>query len=155
MAGVLVDFTQGEIALTAATPKTVIQVKNAANHRFKVLGWGISFDGISGTAEPVVVEFAHADSDGTMTPLTGIKKDTSLPETVQTSGLHTATAEPTTITVLKKVEVHPQGGYEWIAPFGQEYQGGASSAGGTTGRFAIRVTAPANVNCCAYISIEE
>jgi len=159
MAGVLVDFTVGEVALVAATAQTVIQAKNAANHRFKLTGFQVSFDGVSSTADPVLVELCHVAStggDGTSSSLTGLKRDSSLPETVQTAGLKTFTAEPTTITVLKRFEVPAfQGSYEYIAPYGQEYQFGGSSAGADSGRVAIRCTAPANVNCCASLMIEE
>ncbi len=155
MAGVLVDFTAGEVALVAATAKTVIEAANAANHRFKLIGFQVSFDGISGSAEPVVVELTkNTTSSGTASALTGIKRDTTLPETIQTTGKHTFTVEPT-VVVLKRLEVHPQGSYEWIAPFGQEYQLGGAGAAADTGRIAIRCTAPAAVNCCATLSIEE
>ena len=158
MAGVLVDFSIGEVSLTAATAKTVIACKNAASHRYKLQGFQVSFDGTSGTAEPVVVELCHVNStgvDGTSSALTGIKRDTSLPETVQTTGRHTYTVEPTTSVMLRKWEVHPQGGYEWIAPFGQEYQFGGSAANADSGNVSIRCTAPANVNVCASLFIEE
>lgn len=158
MAGVLVDFTVGEVALVGAAAQTVIQCKNAANHRFKLLGFQISCDGTSSAAEPIIVDLCHVAStggDGTSAALTGLKRDSSLPETVQTSGLKTFSVEPTTMTVLKKWEVHPQAGYEYTCPFGQEYQFGGSSAGADSGRVALRCTAPAAVNVCASLLIEE
>lgn len=158
MAGLLVDFTTAEVALSGATARTVIATKNAANHRYKVVGFQVSFDGTSGTAEPVVVELLHINStgvDGTSSALTGIKRDTSLPESVQTTGRHSYTVEPTTVVVIKRWEVHPQGGYEWVAPFGQEYQFGGSAANADSGNCGIRCTAPAAVNVVASILIEE
>jgi hypothetical protein len=158
MAGILVDFTIGERALVAATAQTVIQCVNAAHHRYKLLGFQVSFDGIVVTAEPVLVELCHiaaTGGDGTSSSLTGLKRDSSLPETVQTTGLKSFTAEPTTVTVLKRWEVHPQSSYEWQAPYGQEYQFGGASAGADSGRVAIRCTAPAAVNVCASLLIEE
>src|SRR5262245_61640322 len=117
MAGVLFTaVTPTEIALTGATAKTVILLKNAANHRAKILGYHVSFDGTSGTAEPAVVQLIHCQTDGTMSSGTPEKVNLNDVETIQTAMLHTATVEPGTQTILKQHEVHPQGGYEWNAP---------------------------------------
>lgn len=154
MAGVLVTFTTPEISLTGAALKTCILVRNAANHRFKIKGFGAYFDGTSATNEPVQCFGYFATSNGTFTALTGIKVDQSLPEVVQTQGGHTATAEPAgTANVYKRFEVHPQSSYEWAAPFGDEIPCGAAAADGA--RFAIQALAANAVNIVCWISIEE
>jgi hypothetical protein len=158
MAGVLVDYTIAEQALVAATAETILELKNAAHHRYKLLEFNVSFDGVVVTAEPVVVELCRINStggDGTSSALTGLKRDGSLPETVQTTALNAFTAEPTTVNVLRRFEVHPQGSFNWQAPFGQEYQFGGATAGADSGRVALRCTAPVAVNVCASMSIEE
>lgn len=158
MADLYVDYTVGEVGLVAATVKTLLQLKNAAHHRFKLIGFQITFSGVSGTAEPVLVELCQVQAtggDGTSSALTGRKRDPSLPETVQTTALQTFTAEPTTSNVLRRWLVHPQGGYEYIASFGQEYCFGGATAAPDSGRCSIRATAPANVDCAVTMSIEE
>ena len=138
-----------EIALTAATAKTVIQLVAASNHPVKLLGWGVFFDGTSSTAEPVVVELLRQTTAGTMTSLTPVKVDPGRDETLQTTAQHTATAEPTAGDVLARRNVHPQSGYEVMYPFGQEM----IIPGG--GRIGIRCTAPAGVNVAAEMRFEE
>lgn len=138
-----------EIALGAATAKTVLQLVAATNHRVKILGFGVYFDGVSSTAEPVQVRLLRQSTAGTMTSLTPVKKDDSLAETLLTTAQHTATAEPTAGDVIKAVEVHPQSGYEYTAPFGGEVIVGGGD------RIGIECTAPAIVNVRAWIDFEE
>lgn len=139
-----------EVALTAATTRTVIQVIAPTNHRVKILGWGVFFDGTSATAEPVQVELLRQTTAGTMSSLTPVKTDAAS-ETLLTTAQHTATAEPTAGDILDVVECHPQSGFEKImsTPGSQLYVIGGG------GRVGIRCTAPAGVNCRAKIIIEE
>jgi hypothetical protein len=138
-----------EVALSAATAKTVIQLVAATNHRVKVLRWGVFFDGVSVSAEPVQVRLLRQTTAGTMSSLTPVKLDDSLAETLQTTAQHTATAEPTAGDVVDVVEVHPQSGYEIIYPLGQEVIIGGGD------RLGIECTAPAGVNVRAKIVFEE
>lgn len=138
-----------EVALTAATAKTVIQLVAASNHRVAVLGWGVFFDGTSVTAEPVQVRLLRQTTAGTASALTPVALDGSVGETIQTTAQHTATVEPTAGNVVDVAEVHPQQGYEVIYPLGQE----VILAGG--GRVGIECTAPAGVNVRAKIRFEE
>jgi hypothetical protein len=137
-----------EVALSAASAKTVVSIKAPANHRLKVLRWGIFFDGISSVAEPVQVRLLRQSTDGTSTSATIVKIGTDS-ETIQSTGGYNFTAEPTAGDVLDVAEVHPQAGYEVIFPTGQEIK----VAGG--GRIGIECTAPATVNCRAKIVFEE
>jgi hypothetical protein len=141
--------TTAEIALSAATAKTVIQLVAATNHRVKILSWGVYFDGVSPTAEPVQVRLLRQTTAGTMSALTPTKRDDSIADTLLTTAQHTATAEPTAGDVLEVKEVHPQGGYEKIYPFAGEPIVGGSD------RLGIEVTAPATVNCRAELVFEE
>jgi hypothetical protein len=141
--------TTAEIALTAATARTLLQLLAPANHRVRLLGWGIFFDGTSPTAEPVQVRLLRQTSAGTMSALTPVKTDASLAETLLTTAQHTATVEPAAGDVLWAGEVHPQAGYSELLPWGTEIliQGG--------GRIGIEATAPAGVNARAWVSFEE
>lgn len=138
-----------EVALSAATAKTVLQVVAAANHRVKVLSWGVYFDGTSSSAEPVQVRLLRQTTAGTMSALTPTKRDDSIGETLQTTAQHTASAEPTAGDVLEAKEVHPQAGYEKIYPFGGEVIIGGGD------RLGIECTAPASVNARCEIVFEE
>lgn len=138
-----------EVACVAATAKTVLQVTAPTNIRVKLLGWSVSFDGTSATAEPVVVRLLRQTTAGTMSSLTPTKMDPGTDETLQSTAQHTATVEPTAGDTLHRVNIHPQTGYETLYPLGQEkiIQGG--------GRVGIEVTAPANVNVIATMLCEE
>lgn len=148
MAGLTCVAQTAEVALTAATTKTVIQVAAPASQRLILKSWGISFDGVSSTAEPVQVELLRQTTAGTMTSLTPVRRSAGS-ETVQATAQHTATVEPTAGDVLDSVEVHPQGGYKEIVPF----DGRIEVPGGT--RIAVRATAPAAVNARAVLTWEE
>ena len=150
MSALVANYQAGEIVLVAATAKTVLQVLMPSNHRGKLLAWGVSFDATSVTAEPVVVRLLRQTTAGsggsTVTPT---KQDDSIAETIQSSGLSGMTSEPTAGDVLKRLEVHPQSGYEHTAPFGQEVIIGGSD------RLGIECTAPAGVNAIPWMLIEE
>jgi len=149
MAAFIGQAVTAEIALTAATAKTVLQVIAPTNHRVKILSYGVSFDGTSSSAEPVQVRLIRQTTAGTMTSLTPTKRDNSLSETLLVTAQHTATAEPTAGDLLDAMEVHPQGGYEFICPQGQEFIIGGG------GRVGIECTAPANVNVRAKLVWDE
>ncbi len=138
-----------EIALVSATLKTVIQLTTPANHRIKILGWGVYFDGTTSAAEPVVVSLVRQTSTGTMTPVTPVKRDPSVSETILTTAAINASVEPTTTDIIESKEVHPQSGYEKIYPFSQEIIIGGS------GRVGIICTAPNTVNVIGYVMFEE
>lgn len=138
-----------EVALSAATAKTVIQLVAATNHRVKVLRWGVFFDGTSVTAEPVQVRLLRQTTAGTMSALTPVKMDDSIADTLLTTAQHTATAEPTASDVLDVIECHPQQGYEIVYPLGMEPIIGGGD------RLGIECTAPATVNVRAKMHFEE
>lgn len=148
MAGVIGVATTSEVALTAATAKTVLQVVAASNHPVKILEWGVFFDGVSVTAEPVQIRLLRQSTAGTMSALTPVERSNH-GVTLQTTAQHTATAEPTAGNVLASREVHPQSGYQEKFAIGQEI------IIGSAGRIGIECTAPAGVNVRAEIVFEE
>ena len=149
MAGLIGIAGTPEVALSAATVRTVVQLIAPANQRLIIKRWSVSFDGVSSTAEPVWVRLLRQTSAGTMSALT-IVKNVAYPETLLATAQHTSTVSPTSGDVLQRVEVHPQGGgYEMVYPAGQEVQ----MSGGT--RLGIECTAAAAVNVTATIVYEE
>jgi hypothetical protein len=144
MAGLVCSATTAEIALAAATAKTVLQVTAPTNQRLLLKRWGVFFDGTSSTAEPVQVRLLRQTTAGTMSTTTPVLLSAGS-ETVQATAQNTATVEPTAGNVLDVAEVHPQSGFEVIIPFDQIIE----IPGGT--RIGIEVTAPAVVNCRAKL----
>lgn len=143
--------TTADVALTAATAKTVLQVINSSTGVIKVCEIGVSFDGVSSTAEPATVELTSSTQAGagTSTSQTPVQVSGAT-RTVQATGARNYTAEPTTLTVLKRWLVHPQTGIVIQFPLGREPQQNTGSDA-----LGIRVTAPATVNCQAYIEFTE
>lgn len=149
MAGVQGHLPSGEIALTAATAKTVLQIVAAANHRVKVLGLSIFGKGIVATDTPIKVRLLRQTTAGTMSAATPVKNSDGDDETLQTTGQHTATVEPTAGDVLATYEVHPQTGLVIFFPFGQEVivKGG--------GRLGVELTAAQAQTCSANMQFDE
>lgn len=153
MAGKLCSIvTSSEVALTAATAKTVLQLLTTSGTnlpRALIKKWGIFFDSTTTTAEPVVIKLIRQTTAGTsgssVTPVAvGDSADTILCTAAQNFS-----AEPTSGNVLDVVEVHPQAGYSVIFPLGMEIVVPANT------RLGIVATAPAGVNCHASIWFEE
>jgi hypothetical protein len=148
MAAVIGVANTAEVALSGATAKTVLQLVAASNHCVKIKSWGVFFDGISVTAEPVQVRLLRQSNAGTMSALTPVERSNH-GVTIQTTAQHSATAEPTAGNVLAVRECHPQSGYQEIFPAGDEI------IIGSDGRIGIECTAPASVNVRAEITFEE
>jgi hypothetical protein len=149
MAAFYGQASTAEIALTAATAKTVIQLVAATNHRVRVGGYGVYFDGVSTTEAPVQMRVLRQTTAGTMSALTPTKRDDSVADTLLTTAQHTATAEPTAGDALDVKEIHPQSGYEVWLPMGWEIIVGGGD------RLGIELTAPSAVNVRAVIYFEE
>jgi hypothetical protein len=143
--------TTGDIALTAATAKTILNFIAASNATFIVVEFAVSFDGTSATAEPVTVELCYSTQAGAGTStshtITQVRGPT---RTVQGTAQRNYSAEPTALTVWKRWLVHPQTGIEIQFPLGREPEEIVTADG-----ICIRCTAPATVNAQAYMEIEE
>lgn len=148
MAGVRAVAQTAEID-TGTSKKTLLQIVAATNQRVLVREISVSFDGTSNTAAPILVQVLRQTTAGTMSALTLQKMNPDDGETLQTTGQHTATAEPTGTDEVLGESVHPQGGYTWQAPFGGEIH----VPGG--GRLGLAVTAGAAVNAKARMIFEE
>jgi hypothetical protein len=148
MSGLFAVAETPAIALSANVAKTVLQLAGPPNHRVKILGWGVYFDGTSSTAVPVAARVLRQSTAGTMTGLTPTKTIPAA-ETILTAAQHTASAEPTAGDQVDMALVPPTTGYEVKFPFGQEiYMEGG-------GRLGIEITAPAIVNVKAKFFFEE
>lgn len=149
-AGYTVETT-ADVALSAATAKTILSVICAANAPVRICELAVSFDGVTGTAEPVTVELCSSTqaTAGTSTSQTPVQCRGPT-RTVQAGGARNYTAEPTVLTVLKRWLVHPQTGLVIQFPLGREPEQVT-----TADALCIRCTAPATVNAQAYLEFEE
>ena len=120
MAGVRISVPSGEVALSAGVAKTVLSAQAAANHRVLLKSIKVFFKGIVTTDTPVKVELIRLSSDGTATGATEVKVNEGDNETIQTTGKHTYTVEPTVGDVIEVWEVHPQTGLVVFYPQGEE-----------------------------------
>lgn len=136
------------VSLIANVAKTVLQLIAPANHRVKVLGWGVYFDGVSATSTPVRVRLQRQTSAGAMTSLT-LSKVSSRAETLLTTAQHSATVEPSNSDIIEQALCHPQQGYEVKFAPGQELviEGG--------GRLGVELLAVNAVNALTKIFFEE
>jgi hypothetical protein len=134
---------------TGTSLKTLLQVKAASNHGIKINEWGISFNGTSNTATPILVQVMRQTTTGTMTAITVVKDPDDTDETLQVTASKDASAEPAASDVLWQGRIHPQNGFVWQAPYGKEIKIGGADY------LAIVVTAGASVTADAYMRGEE
>lgn len=137
---------------TGTSVKTLVQLVAPTNQKVVVKEISISFNGVSNTATPILVEVVRQTSAGTITNTTTLRKsDPDNQETIQSTCKDTATAEPTDSGDVPLQEyVHPQTGFLWADdsnPPKIMINGG--------GRLGIRVTAAASVSASVRIMAEE
>lgn len=139
--------------VTGTVKTTMVQLLAATNQRVAMREMSCSFNGVSNTATPILVEVVRQTSAGTMTNTTTLRKvDPDLSETIQTTCHDTATVEPTDSGDVPIAEyVHPQTGFLW-----QPGSMGVDEIiipGG--GRLGLRVTAGTSVNANVRLKGEE
>jgi hypothetical protein len=128
-----------------------------AGHGLSLVEMGISFDGVTASAVPVLVELCQSTQAG------GGTGAASPPTAVQVRGrstsgqaptvTHNHTAEPTTLTVVRQWLVSPNGGtFVYPVPLGREIE--CDSSSGSIKALAIRVTSAATVNSYCYMEVE-
>ena len=146
--------TAGDVALSAATAKTILNVVPAANSPLRIVEIGVSFDGTSTTGTPVVVELCKSTqaTAGTSTSQTPQQSRGPL-RTVQASGARSYTAEPTVLTTIKRWRIHPQAGVIYLLPLGREIE--AFDVAASTKGLCLRVTSAQTQNAQGYIEFEE
>lgn len=146
--------TEGAVALSAATAKSVCGAKAHANSGLQVKGFQVGFDGVSASAVPVLVELCYctfgANSPGTNSTSTTPRQTYGRSLTAGFTSGKTWTTEPTTITVLKEMLLTPNGGtLVFQFPLGLEPDCALGEG------FVIRCTAPATVNVRATMDVER
>jgi hypothetical protein len=147
-------------ALVAATAKTALNIIASAGEDPPLLTeLGVSFDGVTATAVPVLIELCSstqgaAGTKTSFTPLLIRGGEASVPTAARfTAGIN-YTVEPTTLVVLKHWYVSPTSGLVLQFPLGREIAGVGIAATARLG-LALRLTAPAIVNYKAYFEAES
>ncbi len=153
MASVGYTVNTGTVALAATVAKTVLNVIAPASFGICVTSFEISFDGVTASAVPVVVELGQCSQGGAGTPAG------SPPTPVQVRGQtvahgctigHNYSAEPTTIVPAYDWWLDPNKGVlDRLWPLGRELEQGPSKG------IVVRCTAPATVNVRASLEWER
>lgn len=146
--------TEGAVALSAATAKSIIGVKAHANSGLQVKGIEVAFDGVTASAVPVLVELCYstfgANAPGTNSTSTTPRQTYGRSLTAGFTSGKTWTTEPTTLTVIRELLLSPNGGVLVLQyPLGQEPDCALGEG------FVIRCTAPATVNVRATMHVER
>lgn len=149
------------IALTAATAKTIMYLIAGSNNQPAMTETCISFDGVTSSAVPVLVEFCMGTAATNSTPGTGSTTFTPVQlrgwpaQSSAHSGANACTSEPTVLTVIKPYLITPYGGVLFVqSPMGREPTG-IVTASTMAKMLAWRCTAPAGVNTRGYMEFEE
>lgn len=143
------------VALTAATAKSVIGLKAAANVCVKITELSMGFDGATSSNAPATVEFMQStfatNAPGTAsTSVTPAKRDTGRAETIQATAAKAWTTEPTVLALQRAIDVGQFNGlYHYIHPFASPFIviGGQGCV--------CRVNSPNNVNGSFTLTGEE
>ena len=152
MADLILNIPTGEVALTAATAKTVFSMTAPANQRLKLKGIELFFKGTSATDTPVKCELSLVTTEGAAiaTTATPAKNDNDMAETAQGVYKTNYTSEPSTYGAnLRTWEVHPQTGLVLYFPLHDEPR----LKGGT--EMALRLTAAQAQTVSVNAIVEE
>lgn len=146
--------TEGAVALSAATAKTILGVKAHANSGLQLKGFDIAFDGVTASAVPVLVEVCYAtfatNSPGTNSTSVTARQKYGRSLTAGFTGAKNWTTEPTALTVFKEFLLAPDKGlFAYQFPLGQEPDTALAEG------LVIRVNAPAVVNVRATMDVER
>ena len=151
-----VSVLEAAFAATAGA-KTALMVIPGANSGILVVEFGISFDGVTASAVPALVELVSSTQAGAGTG-TGTPTVTQVRGRVTGGEAPTATgrysAEPTTLVRHKAWYVTPNNGILVVQfPLGREPE--TDDSGGTIKAYGIRVNVSANVNVMCYMETEH
>ena len=151
--------TTVETLLAASSAKVLIRLISSTNSVVKIKEWGVYFDGVNSTQEPVVAQLCGVNTSSTAsaytthTPTLRHGPSVAARCVIQTMAVGTALM-PDIMGVIATREVHPQTGYQEKFAYGEEIlcSNGSTAQNGTV---AIIVNSPASVNAMAELVFEE
>ena len=150
--------TSANVALVAATAKTVLAVLAPATFGVDLRGFTVAFDGVTTTDKPVLVEVCSLTGATNSTPGTNNTNENANIDqfygrviVAGFTAFSASTAEPTVLSPIEQLLLTPNGGtykYDW--PLGETPDSAVSQG------FAIRCTAPTSaVNVRAAMRFER
>lgn len=159
--GFVVNTGSGAVSLSAATAKTLWYLNSGTNYEPTLAEFSVSFDGVTSSAVPVLIELCYGTKASNSTPGTGSVNFTPLqirgfpPKTPTVAAGTQCSSEPTVLVSLKQWLLTPAGGLLVIqAPLGREATGLTTAS--TSGlQQALRLNAPAAVGARSYCEFEE
>jgi hypothetical protein len=137
------------VALVAATAKTILSVIAPATFGVDLRGIRVSFDGVTASAVPVVVELVTFTTDGTGSAGT-VAQSSGRTITAGFTTKYNYSVEPTTATLIDRYTLTPNGG-----TLIYDYPADRTPDCAVSNLFAIRCTAPAAVNVNAAMLFER
>lgn len=148
--------TEADVTLSAATARTVLGAKAHANSGLLLLEATVTFQGVSATGEPALVEVLYStwatNSPGTNSTSCTVRQQSGRVLTAGFTGGYAWTAgnEPTALTMLMPAFfIHPQAGVIYQIPLGGEFDCALAEG------FAIRLTAAAGVDVRAGMRLSR
>ncbi len=146
-------IASGDVSLTAATPRTMIQLVTGSTRKAKIIEFGVSFSSVTSTDAPVLAEFLVETSAGTSSAGTNVALDLTDPAMIATSLITFTSTEPTGTTPAGPgpIRCTPVGGL-FVYPFSQ----GVELVVPISTRLALRLNAPSSITLVnAYILVQE
>lgn len=140
-----------------AGAKTALLVAAPAGHGLAITEISVSFDGVTASAVPALVDLTRKDATTAGTagasPVTAVQIRGRATGGSAPTVSHNYTAEPTVLTGGRQWYVSPNGGVlVYPMPLGREVE--IDSSAGTTRFAGIRVAVNANVNVLCYMEVE-
>lgn len=146
--------TEGAVALSAATAKTILGVVAPATFGLDLKKFRVAFDGVTASAVPVLIELCYStfatNSPGTNSTAITERQVYGRSIAIGAVAAKTWTTEPTVLTVIEEFLLTPNGGVIFY-----DYPLGDTPDSAVSEGFAIRCTAPATVNVRATIWWEK
>ena len=150
--------TSAAVALTATTARTALFVLAPATFGVDLRSVAVSFDGVTTTDKPVLIEVCSTTGATNSTPGTNNTNENSNIDQLYgrsiTAGFvagSACTSEPTVLSCIKQWLLTPNGGtfdYDW--PLGETPDSPVSQG------FAVRLTAPTSaVNARVWLRFER
>ena len=140
-----------DVALVAATAKTVLQLATPSTRRAKIKEITVSFKGVTSSDVPVLIRLQRQTTAGTATSTTPVPEDGVDPAAL-CSASYNASAEPTSASEVpvKQWMLTPTGGtLVYQLPLGDEPALAVST------RFGLIMTAPQAQNCRVGVTFQE
>lgn len=146
--------TQADVALAAATAKSVLGVVAPAQFGVDLTKFRISFAGTTAGATPGLIELCRStfatNPPGTNSTSATVQQDYGRAITAGFTAAYNWTTEPTVLTVIDEIVLTPTGGV-----FVYDYPLGTSPDCDVSNGFVIRCTFAAIVNLRASLYFER